>query len=151
MCRAHIHQAKRNLVPKLLWAYHELESKLFPMMNFLHFSDNFFEKNLCLEGRCCGLVGRDISFLQVTQHCVATGAPMQEDVSDLNLHGKRVRMISVLLSSEHPAGRGVCLAVSGRCRFGWPQGHCSDIQSATPVHPTSPNASKLHIIRLHFK
>jgi hypothetical protein len=77
------------------------------MMTFLHFSDNLFEKNRSLEGRCCGLVGRDISFLQVTPHCVATGARMQKDASDLNLHGKRVRMISVLLSSEHPAGRGV--------------------------------------------
>jgi hypothetical protein len=76
------------------------------MMKFLHFSDNLFEKNLCLEGRCCGLVGWDVSFLQVTPHCVAAGAPMQEDDSDLNLHGKRVGMISVLLSSEHPAGPG---------------------------------------------
>jgi hypothetical protein len=49
----------------------------------------------------------DIGFLQVNQHCVATGAPLQEDVSDLNQHGKRVRMISILLSAVHPAGRGV--------------------------------------------
>jgi hypothetical protein len=150
MCRVHIHLAKRKLVLKRFRSYRlKLQSGFFPLVKFSHFSDNLFEKKVWLEGRCCGVVGQDIGFVQVTHHWVATVAPLQEDVSDLNLHGKRVQMIPVLLSSEDRAGRGVCLVVSGRCRFGWPQGHRSDILSTTPVPRTSPDASKPHIIRLN--
>jgi hypothetical protein len=60
-------------------------------------------------------------------------------------------MKPLLLSSEHPAGQGVCLVLVCRCRYEWQQGHHADFLSRTPVHRTLPDASKPHIIRLHFK
>jgi hypothetical protein len=55
-CCAHIHLAKRNLVPKLLRAYRrKLESELFSMVKFLHFSDNLVEKSLDCKGTVVGL------------------------------------------------------------------------------------------------
>jgi hypothetical protein len=55
-CCAHIHLAKRNLVPKLLRAYRrKLESELFPMVKFLHFSDNHAEKTFVWTGTVVGL------------------------------------------------------------------------------------------------
>jgi hypothetical protein len=83
------------------------------MMKFFHFSDKLLEKKSLPRRALLWACWSGYKFLQVTQHCVATGAPMQEDVPDLNIHGKRVRMLLVLLSCEHRAGRGVWLCLVG--------------------------------------
>jgi hypothetical protein len=55
----------------------------------------------CLTGRALlwvwiytyiqgAVVGRDISFLRDTQHCMATGSPLQEDASDIKKHVARI-------------------------------------------------------------